>query len=208
MSRAASLCKRLSRFFRPTPANAGAAQAQQAAADSPPAEEPSPPAQALPDGRPPADSPPQASVRPASLLYAKALWLVLGGIILAGAGALASALVLESRHTQALLNKLEARQAALERENQALRDLPRIIAAPQLAPGPLSAQATSGHAVPDPKVPARSAPTQATPPAAASRPPVTGECLLASDDDVHTVVRECIDRFNRAAARGLPPPSR
>lgn len=186
------------RLLRRTTAPAPTGETASVAADEPPAESPPPAGEALPDSPPPGD---EAS-RAHGFLRSRTLWLAVGGIALAGAGALASALVMQGRNAQAL-HELQARQAALERENQALRNLPRIIAAPQVAP---AAQVSPpGRATPEGANPVPSTPTAG--PAPAVRAPVSGECVVATDDDLHATVRDCIERFNRASARAqrLPP---
>lgn len=185
------------RLLRRTTAPAPTEETASVAADEPPADSPPPAGEALPVSPPPGD---EAS-RAHGFLRSRPLWLAVGGIALAGTGALASALMIQGRNAQAL-HELQARQAALERENQALRNLPRIIAAPQVT---LTAAPVNPPAPPSPAGANPAPPTPTAGPAA--RPPVSGECVVATDDDLHATVRDCIERFNRASARAqrLPP---
>ena len=143
------------------------------------------PAELEPQGRPPKEA--EAAGRNVGRWPLRALWLGAAALLLVAAGAFATVLVLGSRESAAV-QQLKAQQAALEEENRRLRAQP-IIPAPD-RPVTEAAKPSSPAATNPPVVRA--------PPHATS---VSGECLVESNDDLRTVVHECITAFNRAAAR-------
>lgn len=114
-------------------------------------------------------------------------------LLVAGGGL---ALLVFQRQDHHALRQLESKNRLLEQENARLRNQAVSIQAPPVAPAPAAA--------PPPQSPQPAAPTTPEPttrPQALPRAPVTGECVVATGEDITAALRPCIDRFNQASAR-------